>query len=156
MLKKSKFTAAFVAAAMALTSLPAATSALASPIAPLPKVTTQSFAGLADVVEVGHKRKYKKSKHKKYKGKRHYKRYSKHRKHKKRKYHGFDAGSFVAGTLLGVIITQPGTRYVYDQRSLPKVHVHYCKNRYKSYRLWDNSWQPYHGPRKFCRSPYFR
>ncbi len=33
-------------------------------------------------------------------------------------------------------------------------HVAYCYNRYRSYRSWDNTFQPYHGPRRACRSPY--
>ncbi|WP_421848786.1 BA14K family protein [Oricola sp.] len=33
-------------------------------------------------------------------------------------------------------------------------HLQYCYNRYKSYREWDNSWQPYQGPRRPCISPY--
>ncbi len=33
-------------------------------------------------------------------------------------------------------------------------HVRWCQNRYKSYRAWDNSFQPYHGPRQQCYSPY--
>ena len=33
-------------------------------------------------------------------------------------------------------------------------HVAWCHARYKSYRAWDNSWQPYNGPRRLCVSPY--
>lgn len=33
-------------------------------------------------------------------------------------------------------------------------HVRWCHNRYKSYRAWDNTFQPYKGPRKQCWSPY--
>lgn len=35
-----------------------------------------------------------------------------------------------------------------------QAHVHWCYNRYRSYRVWDNTFQPYHGPRRACRSPY--
>ena len=35
-------------------------------------------------------------------------------------------------------------------------HLAWCYNRYRSYRLMDNSFQPYHGPRKQCISPYMR
>ncbi len=34
-------------------------------------------------------------------------------------------------------------------------HVDWCYNRYRSYRESDNTFQPYHGPREICRSPYF-
>lgn len=39
--------------------------------------------------------------------------------------------------------------------SLPRAHVRWCNNRYRSYRAWDNSFQPYHGPRRQCMSPYY-
>ena len=32
-------------------------------------------------------------------------------------------------------------------------HVRWCSSRYKSYRAWDNTFQPYNGPRRQCRSP---
>ena len=35
-----------------------------------------------------------------------------------------------------------------------RAHYRYCNRRYRSYRVSDNSFQPYHGPRKACRSPY--
>lgn len=143
MFKKAKFASVLVAAAVAVTSLPAA--AFTAPITPLPAVSAPASAVLADIVEVRHKRKGRKFKRK---PRRRYKRYSRRR--------DFDAGSFIAGTLLGIIITHPRPYYVYDHRYLPRVHVNYCFNRYRSYRLWDNSWQPYHGPRRLCRSPYVR
>jgi hypothetical protein len=39
---------------------------------------------------------------------------------------------------------------------LSRQHVRWCENRYISYRASDNSFQPYHGPRRQCVSPYFR
>ncbi|TIL95732.1 MAG: BA14K family protein [Mesorhizobium sp.] len=33
-------------------------------------------------------------------------------------------------------------------------HVRWCYNRYRSYRTWDNTFQPYNGPRRQCWSPY--
>lgn len=33
-------------------------------------------------------------------------------------------------------------------------HVRWCYARYRSYRAWDNTFQPYHGPRRACLSPY--
>ncbi|MGB3874436.1 MAG: BA14K family protein [Shinella zoogloeoides] len=33
-------------------------------------------------------------------------------------------------------------------------HVRWCANRYRSYRAYDNTFQPYHGPRRQCISPY--
>lgn len=33
-------------------------------------------------------------------------------------------------------------------------HVNWCANRYRSYRAYDNTYQPYGGPRRQCMSPY--
>jgi BA14K-like protein len=33
-------------------------------------------------------------------------------------------------------------------------HVAWCERRYRSYRVYDNTYQPYHGPRRECISPY--
>ena len=33
-------------------------------------------------------------------------------------------------------------------------HVNWCYNRYRSYRAYDNTYQPYGGPRRACYSPY--
>ena len=44
-----------------------------------------------------------------------------------------------------------GTRHTYRSGS---AHVRWCYNRYRSYRAWDNTYQPYNGPRRQCRSPY--
>jgi hypothetical protein len=43
-------------------------------------------------------------------------------------------------------------RYVY--RTGASAHVQWCYSRYRSYRAWDNSWQPNYGPRRQCLSPY--
>ncbi len=37
---------------------------------------------------------------------------------------------------------------------LSRAHVNWCENRYRSYRAWDNTFQPYSGPRQQCWSPY--
>lgn len=34
-------------------------------------------------------------------------------------------------------------------------HYRWCDLKYRSYRYRDNTFQPYHGPRKQCRSPYY-
>jgi hypothetical protein len=35
-------------------------------------------------------------------------------------------------------------------------HTSWCANRYRSYRAYDNTFQPYNGPRQQCMSPYGR
>ena len=44
-------------------------------------------------------------------------------------------------------------RYYRTQR-LSSAHVQWCYDRYRSYRSWDNTFQPYNGPRQQCWSPY--
>jgi BA14K-like protein len=39
-------------------------------------------------------------------------------------------------------------------RTASSAHVRWCYNRYRSYRAWDNTFQPYDGPRQQCYSPY--
>jgi len=62
----------------------------------------------------------------------------------------FPAGAFVAGAIIGSTINS-GPRYYRGESS---AHVRWCYNRYRSYREWDNTFQPYHGPRQQCYSPY--
>lgn len=50
----------------------------------------------------------------------------------------------------------PHVRRGYAPRVLPFSAAHYdwCYARYRSYRATDNTFQPYRGPRRQCRSPY--
>lgn len=72
-----------------------------------------------------------------------------HYRHGPRYYRGPGWGS---GIYLGV----PAYRYVPPRRHyrLSAAHVSWCYDRYRSYREWDNTFQPYHGPRRQCHSPY--
>ncbi len=45
-------------------------------------------------------------------------------------------------------------RRIYRGGGLSRTHVEWCYDRYRSYRASDNSFQPYHGWRKQCWSPY--
>ena len=71
-----------------------------------------------------------------------------------RHYNGwwFPAGAFIAGAIISGAIAND--YYVYDGYGGGTAHVQWCYDRYRSYREWDNSWQPYHGPRRQCISPY--
>jgi hypothetical protein len=40
-------------------------------------------------------------------------------------------------------------------QALPRAHVNWCHARYRSYRVWDNTFQPHRGPRRQCISPFF-
>ncbi len=45
-------------------------------------------------------------------------------------------------------------RGYYNNGYYSSAHVRWCYNRYRSYRTWDNTFQPYNGPRRQCWSPY--
>ncbi len=68
-----------------------------------------------------------------------------------RYYNGFwfPAGAFIAGAIIGGAINN-GNNYSGGGSR----HVQWCYDRYRSYRASDNSFQPYHGPRQQCYSPY--
>ncbi|WP_246730285.1 BA14K family protein [Nitratireductor mangrovi] len=74
-----------------------------------------------------------------------------HRRPGYREYDGwwFPAAAFIAGAIItGAINDGPRTQ-------LNEAHVDWCFDRYRSYRLRDNSFQPYEGPRRQCISPYY-
>ncbi|WP_336068118.1 BA14K family protein [Nitratireductor rhodophyticola] len=51
---------------------------------------------------------------------------------------------------------RPARPYYGRPVRLSRAHVRWCYNRYRSYRAFDNTFQPYHGPRRPCISPYIR
>ena len=59
----------------------------------------------------------------------------------------FPGAAFITGAIIGGIITNQNTQN-------GSSHVRWCHDHYRSYRVSDNTFQPYHGPRKQCRSPY--
>lgn len=58
------------------------------------------------------------------------------------------------------IYVQPAPRPVYVQpvqvypAGYSQGHYNYCGSKYRSYHYPSNTFQPYHGPRRQCRSPY--
>ena len=62
----------------------------------------------------------------------------------------FPAAAFAAGAAAGAALAAPPA----PPRRLAAAHVAWCYDRYLSYRAWDNSYQPYEGPRRQCWSPY--
>lgn len=70
----------------------------------------------------------------------------------------FPAGAFIAGAVIGGALADPGPTYVAPRRVYRGggggSHVQWCYDRYRSYRAYDNTFQPYNGPRQQCWSPY--
>lgn len=65
----------------------------------------------------------------------------------------FPPAAFIAGAIIGGAVTQPQQPSVRPGR-MSQSHVDWCFNRYRSYRVSDNTFQPYHGPRRVCNSPF--
>jgi osmotically-inducible protein OsmY len=63
----------------------------------------------------------------------------------------FPAAAFVAGALVTGAIANSQPRVVYRNGN---AHTQWCYDRYRSYRAYDNTFQPYNGPRQQCYSPY--
>jgi hypothetical protein len=77
-----------------------------------------------------------------------------HKRHGYRHYNGywfppaaFSFGVIIGGNNRGSVGVRPG--YTNPQ------HVRWCHNKYRSYDQRTNTFQPYHGPRRECRSPYY-
>ena len=63
----------------------------------------------------------------------------------------FPLAAFATGMIIsGAIADNPPVRV----RRSGDAHVNWCYNRYRSYRAYDNTYQPYNGPRRQCYSPY--
>lgn len=85
---------------------------------------------------------------------------------------GYGGYWFPPGAFGFTIIIGPSTRYYGEPRggyeARPRLrlydghagisveHYRWCDARYRSYRASDDTFQPYHGPRRRCRSPYGR
>ena len=143
---------------------------LAAPLAPTPSHAASIVVPIApatagDVQTVRDHRNYQR---RNWRRDRHdYRRY--HRDHRRygrhyRRHRDRDAAIALGlglGVLGGVLATRPyyeDRYYVVPQRrvhrSYGNAHVQWCYDRYRSYRAYDNTFQPYGGGRRVCYSPY--
>lgn len=132
--------------------LAALVPAQALPVMPLKQVPAELAS--ADVVDVHYKRRggfYRHHKRHYYNGYRGYR----HHRYGYRHYNGywFPPAAFALGVIIGSQ-SHGGGYGVRPGYTHPR-HVRYCYDRYRSYRAYDNTFQPYHGPRRQCRSRYF-
>ena len=69
-----------------------------------------------------------------------------------RQYNGywFPSSAFIAGAIIG----GAANNQVHRAPRNGNAHVSWCADRWKSYRAYDNTYQPYSGPRRACVSPY--
>jgi hypothetical protein len=63
----------------------------------------------------------------------------------------FSPRSMRAGVIVDVPIPR---RHVVHYGGLGSHHYNWCADRYRSYHWRSNTFQPYHGPRRQCHSPY--
>ncbi|NKB53102.1 MAG: BA14K family protein [Rhizobiaceae bacterium] len=74
------------------------------------------------------------------------------RRHRHRRNRGAGvAAGIIGGLIIGGIIADSRNR----SHSRDRSHVDWCYSRYRSYRARDNTYQPYHGRRRQCNSPYY-
>ncbi|MDQ0323643.1 hypothetical protein QO002_005850 [Pararhizobium capsulatum DSM 1112] len=69
--------------------------------------------------------------------------------------YGAPWGSFGTGVIVGGLLAHPGY-YNYSEPGYygDGSHANWCHSRYRSYRAYDDTFQPYYGPRRLCISPY--
>ncbi|MEQ1955338.1 BA14K family protein [Mesorhizobium sp. CN2-181] len=63
----------------------------------------------------------------------------------------YPAAAFIAGAIVSGAIANSQPRVIVEEGGS---HAQWCYNRYRSYRAYDNTFQPYNGPRQQCISPY--
>lgn len=150
-----KLLSMFCAAAVAITGV----SATASAVSAAPTITRSApvFDTGSNLIEVQNRRDrrsvhrrgfYRQNNHAYYNGHRGYR--ERRPGYRQRNGYWFPAGAFIAGAIIG------STTANASANRLPAAHVNWCQNRYRSYRVYDNSFQPYNGPRLQCASPYAR
>lgn len=79
----------------------------------------------------------------------------KRRGHRYHKGYWFPAAAFIGGVIIGKAFNQH-SRPIYRHDDRYRLHDRWCDDRYRSYRVSDDTFQPYHGPRRKCNSPNFR
>lgn len=67
----------------------------------------------------------------------------------------FGAGAVIGGAIAAPRYYEPAPTYVAPRAGINPSHVAWCESRYRSYRAYDNTFQPYRGPRQQCYSPYY-
>lgn len=151
------FESSLSAALAVAVAIGTAAPAMAAPIfmPPAPSVSS-------DVVQVQSSRQHRRSESRnrfERRGDRAY--YNNHRGYRDRRagyreYDGwwFPPAAFIVGAIIGGTMNQqPGYRSQHGY-ALSAEHVGWCQNRWRSYRISDNSYQPYNGPRRICTSPF--
>jgi hypothetical protein len=67
----------------------------------------------------------------------------------------YPLAAFGAGALIGGAIASQPRYYAAPSNGINPQHYEWCASRYRSYRAFDNTFQPSRGPRQQCLSPYY-
>lgn len=67
----------------------------------------------------------------------------------------FPLAAFAAGAIIGGALSQPSAPSRPAPAGINPKHYDWCASRYRSYRSYDNTFQPNYGPRQQCLSPYY-
>lgn len=81
-------------------------------------------------------------------------RHNRHHRHGRYYYRDRNNGAGIVGGLITGAIIGGVAANALGNRGGGSAHVRWCYDRYRSYRASDNTYQPYHGPRRPCVSPY--
>ncbi len=107
-----------------------------------------------------------------------YRGYHGHRHHNGDDDWAWALGGLATGAIIGGLLAQPryygpgyydqgyygptyyrpryyAPRYYRQVYSGGNAHTRWCFARYRSYRVYDNTFQPFYGPRRACVSPYY-
>lgn len=154
-----KIVSSICAAAMAL-SVPFVTPAAAAMPAPTPSWDRQGATEIQYREHYRYRDRYRDRGHYRYRGERRGF-YRGHRGYRYQRpgyrYHDgywFPPAAFIAGAIIGGAIANQEPPIRYRPRGSGNAHVDWCYARYRSYRAYDNTFQPYNGPRRQCHSPY--
>ncbi len=161
----NRFTSTLCAVAMGLSPI-TFTQAGAAPVNPIAQTGFGSpLAAVDDLVQVQHRRSHNRDGRWDDRGgynpygydNRHHR--SQSYRAPRRQSSGPDLGSAIVGAIIGgIIVNQAQQSRQYRAPAgriyLSQNHVNWCVNRWRSYRVSDNSYQPYNGPRRVCNSPY--
>jgi hypothetical protein len=67
----------------------------------------------------------------------------------------FPLAAFGAGALIGGAVASEPRYEARPSGGINPRHYEWCANRYRSYRGYDNTFQPSNGPRQECLSPFY-
>jgi len=136
--------------AAAITASLAATPVMAAPLSHSSAISTVGLSAIAaaegNVIQIKSsrerraERRARQSRHNGYRG--HHKRRSGYRRHSD----GFWYPLAAFGALAGAAIA--------NSHGSSSRHVEWCEDNYRSYSRYDDTFQPYNGPRRRCNSPF--